>query len=93
MTIFRSYLDCFIPELREFNYQLWVKVIVIYKLVLPMMFLILYLMYRENYDETNNLIIFSNIILLIIGVENGIGVFSWVISDTFSLYTIIFLVL
>ncbi|CAD8164705.1 unnamed protein product [Paramecium pentaurelia] len=93
MTIFRSYFDCFLPELRDFNYQLWVKVIVIYKLVLPIMFLIMYMMYREKYDEKNNLIIISNIILLIIGIENGIGVFSWVISETFSLYNILFLIL
>lgn len=49
-------------------------------------------MYRENYDETQTLIIISNILLLIIGAENGIGVFSWVISETFSIYTVFFLI-
>ncbi|CAD8176569.1 unnamed protein product [Paramecium octaurelia] len=93
MSIFRQYFDCFIPELRDFNYQLWVKVIVIYKLVLPVIFLILYFLYREHQDETGNWIIISNVILLIIGIENGIGVFSWLISETFSIYTIIFVAL
>ena len=93
MSVFRSYFDCFLPELRNFNYLLWAKVIVIYKLVLPIMFLIMYILYREQYSERDNLIIISNIILFIIGLENGIGVFSWMVSEKFSIYTVIFLIL
>ncbi|CAK79448.1 unnamed protein product (macronuclear) [Paramecium tetraurelia] len=89
MSILRQYFDCFMPELRDFNYYLWVKVIVIYKLVLPVIILILYFLYRDQ-DETDNWIIITNVILLIIGLENGIGVLSWLISETFSIYTIMF---
>lgn len=83
-----SYFDCFLPELRESDPSLWKRIIVAYKIILPSVFLGFYIYLYSELCPFVRMEGICNLLLLLIGVENGIAAFSWILCEMISIYSV-----
>lgn len=88
-NIFQNYFDFTMPELRIYNRSIWVKTILIYKFVIPILFLFFLFIYIEYTEKLDLIKITLNITIIIVGLENSIGVITWMFYNRFSIYNFI----